>query len=58
MLYYLKTDDSGLYECELPDGRRDQVRLVVRNPNEPSRPDPEDGNSNGASNCLNFFFNF
>ncbi|CAF0767900.1 unnamed protein product [Brachionus calyciflorus] len=29
LLYYLRIEDSGLYECELPDGRRSQVRLRV-----------------------------
>lgn len=34
-IYYLKEEDSGEYECYLPDGRTHQVRLtVLRNANE------------------------
>lgn len=30
-MYYLKEEDAGDYECSLPDGRSNRVRLVVRN---------------------------
>lgn len=28
-LYYLTTNDSGLYQCELEDGRKDTIQLIV-----------------------------
>jgi hypothetical protein len=50
-LYYLKLEDSGEYECETEDGRRDRIYLRVYGPEQPpvveppvvdpSRPDEE-----------------
>ena len=42
-IYYLRVDDTGDYECFLPDGRRSQVRLtVIKNLNEIVRPTSEE----------------
>jgi hypothetical protein len=38
-IYYLQIDDSGVYECYLPDGQTSQVHLtVIKNVNELVQP--------------------
>lgn len=37
-IYYLRSEDSGVYECETQDGRRDQVRLRVLGSGRPVQP--------------------
>jgi hypothetical protein len=29
VIYYTRQEDSGIYECEAPNGLKDQVRLNV-----------------------------
>ena len=51
-IYYLSVDKSGVYECYLPNGQRDQVILTVNDPNvqpvtqKPSTPRPRDEDEN------------
>lgn len=39
MIYYLKKEDSGAYECRLPDGRSDQITLRVVGQNDNNNQD-------------------
>ncbi len=34
MIYYSKKEDSGTYECRLPNGRSNKVTLRVIGPND------------------------
>lgn len=38
-IYYLKMDDSGEYECQSADGRRDKVYLRVYDGDRPPAPE-------------------
>lgn len=47
-IYYSKKEDSGEYECYLPDGRRSVVRLEVIDPNDQSISGGDSGSQGGG----------